>query len=253
MKGECLAGSTALVTGAARRIGRNIATALADSGVNVIIHYRNSGGEAESLRDELISCGAKAWLVRADFDRIEGAQDLFRDAIACAGSIDFLINNASSFFPATVHEISFALLMRDIQVNAWSPFVLSREFARRFGRGKIVNLLDTRVAGYDRSHVGYIISKRVLSDLTEIMSVEFAPGISVNAIAPGLILPPPGKDAQYLEKLAPALPLRRHGEPNDISEAVLYLLKSNFVTGQVIYVDGGRHVMEWNRGPNNNK
>jgi pteridine reductase len=253
MRNENLPGSTALVTGAARRIGRNIATALADSGVNVIIHYRNSGQEAENLRDQLISRGVKAWLVRADFDRIEGARELFDDAIAAAGSIDFLINNASSFFPATVHEISFAQLMRDIQVNAWSPFELSREFARRFGRGKIINLLDTRVAGYDRSHVGYIISKRILSDLTEIMSVEFAPGISVNAVAPGLILPPPGKDAQYLESLAPSLPLRRHGEPDDISEAVLYLLKSNFVTGQVIYVDGGRHVMERNRGPNSNQ
>jgi len=252
MRDEHLLGSTALVTGASRRIGRNIATALADSGVNVVIHYRNSGREAESLRDQLISRGVKAWLVRADFDRIEGAPELFDNAIACAGSIDFLVNNASSFLPATVHEIGFEQLMRDIQVNAWSPFVLSREFARRFGRGKIINLLDTRIAGYDRSHVGYMISKRVLSDLTQIMAVEFAPGISVNAVAPGLILPPQGKDAQYLEKLASALPLRRHGEPDDISEAVLYLLKSNFVTGQVIYVDGGRHVMEWNRGPDNN-
>ena len=242
MANEILSGSTALVTGAARRIGRNIAMALADSGVNIIIHYRNSGPEAESLRDQLILLGVKAWIVRADFDRVEGAQELFDGAVACAGSIDFLINNASSFFPATIHEIGFAQLMRDIQVNAWSPFVLCREFARRFGRGKIINLLDTRVAGYDRAHVGYIISKRILSDLTEIMSVEFAPGISVNAIAPGLILPPAGKDAAYLEKLAPALPLRKHGEPDDVSEAVLFLLKSNFVTGQVIYVDGGRHV-----------
>ena len=248
-----LIGSTALVTGAARRIGRQIATALADSGVNLIIHYRNSEQEAEDLRSQLITHGVKAWLVRADFDRSEGARDLFDNAIACAGSIDFLINNASSFFPATVHEIDFARLMRDIQVNAWSPLVLGREFARRFGRGKIINLLDTRVAGYDRSHVGYMISKRVLSDLTAIMSIEFAPGITVNGVAPGLILPPPGKDAQYLEKLATALPLRRHGEPDDVSEAVLYLLRSSFVTGQVIFVDGGRHVMEWSRGQNHHQ
>jgi pteridine reductase len=248
-----LTGKTALVTGAARRIGRNIASALADSGVNVVIHYRNSEAEAESLRNDLISRGVKAWLVRADFDRIEGARELLDNAAACAGPIHFLINNASSFFPATVHQITFEQLRRDIQVNAWSPFDLSREFARRFGEGMIINLLDTRVAGLDRSHVGYIISKRILSDLTEIMSVEFAPGISVNAVAPGLILPPEGKDNQYLEKLASALPLRRHGEPDDVSETVLYLLKSKFITGQVIYVDGGRHVMEWNRGPNNNQ
>jgi pteridine reductase len=253
MKNDKLAGKTALVTGAARRIGRDIAIALAESGVNVVIHYRRSTEEAASLRKEVIERGVKAWLVQADFERLPESRELFENSVQCAGSIDFLINNASSFISKTRQDIDFAELMRDIQINAWSPFVLSREFARHFNRGKIVNLLDTRIAGYDRTHLGYILSKKLLLSLTEILAVEFAPHISVNAIAPGLILPPAGKDERYLERLAPMVPLEKHGSPGDISDTVLYLLGSDFVTGQVIYVDGGRHLKEPSHGSHHNQ
>ncbi len=253
MSSANLSGKTALVSGAARRIGRHIARALADAGVNVLIQYRQSAQEAESLRDELVGRGVDAWPVRADFDRSEGPQDLFENAVKLARSIDFLINSASSFTPSTLQDIDFAQLTRDMQVNAWSPFVLSRQFARRFGRGKIVNLLDTRVVRYDPSHMGYILSKRLLLALTEMMAVEFAPHITVNAVAPGLILPPPGKDQQYLNALAATVPLKRHGELSDVSDAVLFFLKNDFVTGQTLFIDGGSHLTELTRGPNNNQ
>ncbi len=239
-----LIGKSALVTGAARRIGKGIALALADAGVNILIHYRDSAEEAEKLRTELEARGVKAWLVRADFDRSEGAQDLFESAVGSAGSLDFLINSASSFIPSTLQDIDFEHLMRDMQVNMWSPFVLSRQFARLFGRGKIINMLDTRIAGYDPSHAGYILSKRALFALTEMMAIEFAPRITVNAVAPGLILPPPGKDQQYLDELASTVPLKRHGELSDVTDAVLFFLKNDFVTGQVLFIDGGRHLAE---------
>ena len=244
MKNERLIGRTALITGAARRIGREVAVALADAGVNVVIHYRNSAEEAERLRVELIERGVKAWLVRADFAQPQESRELFENSVKRAGSIDFLINNAAFFISKTVEEIEFETLMRDIQVNAWAPFVLSREFARHAGRGKIINLIDTRVSGSDRTHVSYILSKKLLLSMTEILAVEFAPLISVNAIAPGLILPPAGKDEQYLNALAPTVPLEKHGGPADVVDAVLYLLGSRFVTGQVLFVDGGRHLKE---------
>ncbi len=248
-----LVGKSALVSGAARRIGRQIAITLADAGVNVLIHYRRSSEEAESLRTEVVARGVNAWLVQADFDHSEGAQELFENALKMAGPVDFLVNSASAFTASTLDKIDFGQLMRDMQVNAWSPFVLSRQFARHFGHGKIINLLDTRIAGYDYSHVGYILSKRVLLALTEMMAIEFAPYISVNAVAPGLILPPPGRDQQYLDGLAATLPLKRHGEVNDVADAVLFLLKNDFVTGQVLFIDGGRHLMELNRGPHHNQ
>ncbi len=253
MKNLELRGKTAFVTGAAQRVGREIALALANAGVNVVIHYRNSVKEAETLRNELSSLGVHTWFARADFESSEDVQEMFRIAADTAGPIDFLINNASLFLPSTMEDIDFAGLMRDIQVNAWSPFMLSRLFARRFSRGKIVNLIDTRAVGYDRSHLGYILSKKTLLVLTELMAIEFAPGITVNAVAPGLILPPRGKDLEYLETLAASVPLKRHGDVKDVTDAVLYLLESDFVTGQVIFVDGGRHLTEQNHGPHYNQ
>jgi pteridine reductase len=243
-----LKGKTAFVTGSGRRIGRHIALILADAGVNIVVHYRESETEAESLRGELSSRGVKAWLARADFESIEDTQRMFRTAADEAGAIDFMIHNASSFVPSTLEDIDFQGLMRDMQVNAWAPFMLSRMFALRFGRGKIVNLIDSRAIGHDRIHVGYILSKKVLLAMTELLAIELAPGVTVNAVAPGLILPPRGKDLEYLESLSTSLPLQRHGDVSDVSKAVLFLLESDFVTGQVIFVDGGRHLAEQNHG-----
>ncbi|HET7317614.1 MAG TPA: SDR family oxidoreductase, partial [Nitrospirota bacterium] len=144
----------------------------------------------------------------------------------------------------------FGDVMRHMHVNAWTPLVLSREFARLARRGTIINILDTKIAGFDRKHAAYILSKHMLSVVTRLCAVEFAPEITVNGIAPGLILPPNGKDETYLDKKAKALPLKRHGGPEDVTEAALYLLRSRFVTGQVIYVDGGRHLLEADNGPN---
>ncbi len=240
-----LGGRTALITGAGMRIGRAIAIALAKERVNIIMHYPREIGETNELRSELESLGVKSWPVKADFTRVEEYENLIKNTLKVAGSLDILVNNASIFSPGTLKEISFPDLIRHIQVNAWAPFVLSRDFAHLVGGGKIINILDTKVAGYDFAHTAYILSKQMLFILTKMTALEFAPRIAVNAIAPGLILPPLGKDESYLEQLARRVPLKRHGGPDDIAEAVVHLVKSDFLTGQVIYVDGGRHLMEY--------
>jgi pteridine reductase len=240
----------ALVTGAGRRIGRAIAIALAEEGVHIVAHDRRAL-ETETLKvcEEVVGCGAKSWKVIADLEKPEEYETLISRAMTAAGTIDIVINNASLFRPNTLRDVDFSSLMQHVQVNAWAPFVLSREFARLAGRGKIINLLDTKIAGHDPEHAAYILSKHMLSALTAMCALEFAPDITVNAVAPGLILPPTGKDEAYLEHLAKSTPLKRHGGPDDIADAVLYLLKSDFVTGQVIYVDGGRHLLEGGNGP----
>lgn len=244
-----LQGQTALITGAAKRIGREIALALAGEGVNIVIHYRSSAEEAEEFHGHLADQGVKSWLVKADFENAEETETLIGRTVEIAGSLDILVNSASMFPPNTLNDMSFRDLVQNMQVNAWAPFVLSREFARRVGRGKIVNLLDPRLNGYDWSHVAYYLSKHVFSVLTEMTALEFAPEITVNGVAPGLILPPPGEDPSYLERLVDTVPLKRHGSPRDIAEAVIYLLKSGFVTGQVINIDGGQHLVEYSHGP----
>jgi NAD(P)-dependent dehydrogenase (short-subunit alcohol dehydrogenase family) len=244
MTKDLLYGKTALVTGAAKRIGREIARALADAGANVVIHYRESVKEAEKLCRDLACRGVKSWFFEADFEKADAPGRLVREAVAAAGSLDILVNNASIFLPDTVREMDFAGMMRHLQVNAWAPLSLGREFARLVGAGKIVNMLDSRIVGNDRNHVSYTLSKQTLSVLTELMAVEFAPAITVNAVALGLILPPHGKGNGYLDGLAKGIPLKKHGDPRDVVNAVLYLLNSDFVTGQVLFVDGGEHLRE---------
>ena len=245
-----LKGKVALVTGASKRIGRALAIALAEEGVNIIAHDRRAQ-ESETSRvcGEVQDCGAKSWKVLADLDKPEDYETLLARALQTAGSLDILINNASIFSPGTLMDVGYGDWVRHMHVNAWAPFVLSREFARLVRSGKIINLLDTKIAGYDREHVAYILSKQMLSILTRMCALEFAPGVTVNAVAPGLILPPTGKDDAYLEQLAQGVPLKRHGSPADIAEAAIYLLKSDYVTGQIIYVDGGRRLLEVGNGP----
>lgn len=240
-----LRGKIALITGASKRIGRALAMALAEEGVNIVAHDRRDL-ERETLKvcEEVADCGAKSWNLDADLEKPQEYETLVARAVKAAGGLDILINNASVFQPSSLMDIGFSDLTHQLHVNAWTPLVLSREFVRLTKNGKIVNLLDTRISGYDREHVAYILSKQALASLTMMCAKEFAPAFTVNAIAPGLILAPAGKDEAYLERLAQSLPLQRHGAPRDIVAAALYLLKSEFVTGQVIYVDGGRHLQE---------
>jgi NAD(P)-dependent dehydrogenase (short-subunit alcohol dehydrogenase family) len=245
-----LKGKTALVTGGAKRIGRETALALANRGINVIIHFNRSESEALQLAAELKQAGVHAWTIQADFSRPDEYQNLIERAQQLAGSMDILVNNASIFPTDKLADLTWARLTTNIEVNAWVPFVLSRAFAQRVGRGKIVNLHDSRLKGYDWTHVGYILSKHVLAAMTQMMALEFAPDITVNAVAPGLILPPPGKDESYIENLVHTVPLKRHGGPQDIAEAIAFLVESDFITGNVIYVDGGRHLHEYSNGSN---
>ncbi len=243
-------GMIALITGAAKRIGRQIAIALAEEGANIVVHYRTSVREAEELCSQLAEYHVLSWPIKADFDNPQEYEALIKRSVETAGGLDILINSASTFFPNTLKDLDFESLLKGIKVNAWTPFVLIRDFARTVGEGKVVNVLDTKIIGYDRSHVGYILGKHALYTLTRMAAIEFAPHITVNGVAPGLILPPPGKDEDYLNWLATRVPLKKHGKASDIADAVIYLLRSDFITGQVIYVDGGRHLKELSNGPN---
>lgn len=237
-----LKGKTALITGAGKRIGSAIAIALADEGINLILHYNHSANEAQKLAEEIKSRKVDAWLIQADFDKPDATDSLISRSIELSSTLDFLINSASIFKNNTIENVDYDSLAQHIQINAWTPFILSREFAKKVKSGKIINLLDTRIQSYDFNHVAYILSKNMLATLTRMTALEFAPRITVNGIAPGLILPPPGQEQSYLDKLIDTVPLKKHGDPQDIAAAVVYLLQSEFITGQIINVDGGRHL-----------
>jgi len=239
---EWLSGRTALVTGAAKRLGRATALALAEAGADVIVHYRGSSDAASETAGRIERAGRRAWTLQADLADAAQVDSLMKRAVDAAGGVDVLVNNASVFLPSGVLDFSADDLLADVQVNAVAPLLLCRAFAAQKRPGDIVNFLDCRIADYDRSHAAYHLSKRMLFSITRMLALELAPEIKVNAVAPGLVLPPAGEDESFLAARAYTNPLGRHGRVEDVTEAVLFFLRNRFVTGQVIYVDGGRHM-----------
>jgi NAD(P)-dependent dehydrogenase (short-subunit alcohol dehydrogenase family) len=238
-----LKGKTALITGSAKRIGRACALRLAREGADIIIHYNRSRKEAEELAGAIRMHGRRAWSVCQDLGEKDAGTRLMEKARAKSPDIDYLINSASIFPPSTVSDVDLAAFEENLQINALSPFFLSRAFADQSGKAEcIINFLDARIVDYDRANLAYHISKRVLFTLTRVLSMELAPQIRVNALAPGLIIPPPGMGDEYLKSRINSNPLQKIGTLDQITDSLSFLLSNTFVTGQVLFVDGGRHL-----------
>jgi hypothetical protein len=239
-----IAGQTALITGASKRLGRAIAERLADEGVHVVLHHHRSRDEAEEAAAAVAMKGVRTWTVAADLELPVEAERLVDRAWKASGGFSILVNSASIFEKGALADASYEAFFRHLNINAWAPFALARAFAGKAGQGQVVNLLDARVHGYNFTHAAYFVSKRALEYLTRHLALELAPRFRVNAVAPGLILPPEGEGPDYLERLAGTVPLKTHGEPEDVAEAVVYLLRGGFITGQTLFVDGGRHLRD---------
>ena len=238
-----LAERTALVTGGARRLGRAMVETLSAGGARVVVHYGSSGDEANQLVDTLRRQGGLAYALQADLADASRAESLLGEAADLAGrSIDVLINNASIFPADTLADVTPESLATNMQIHAMAPLSLTRAMAKGCKRGDVINMIDARVVDFDRQHASYHLSKRTLATLTKMLARELAPSVRVNGICPGLILPPPGQDERYLEDLAHTNPLNAHGRGDDITRAMLFLLESPFVTGQLLFIDGGRHL-----------
>ena len=238
-----LTGKTALITGSARRIGRSCALKLAREGADILIHYNNSKEEADELARSIRMYGRKAWIIHQDLSEKDSGRKLMAEALDKTEGVDILINSASIFPRGTWEDTEIEDFMINYQINTLTPFILSREFARQENRGEcIINFLDTRIVDNNSSHLAYHLSKRALFSLTRILSSELAPSIRVNAIAPGLIIPPPGATEEYLKKRIDSNPLKKIGTLEQITDSLAFLIYNTFITGQVLFVDGGRHL-----------
>ena len=242
MRRATLLGSCALVTGASQRLGRATVEMLAREGLDVAVHYGRSEDEAAELAGWVRDQGRRSVHLRADLRDPGQTEALVARVRETLGPVDVLINNASIFPESALRSMSVDDVADNVQVNALAPLLLSRAFAGQTEQGSIVNLLDCRIVDYDAKHAAYHLSKRMLYSLTKMMALEFAPQVRVNGVAPGLILPPPGEDEAYLDRLAHTNPMQARGQAGDIVRTIAFLLDSPFVTGQVIYVDGGRHL-----------
>lgn len=231
----------ALVTGGSARLGKELSLHLAQRGHDIALHYRSSKEKAQAAADEIKGKGVDCSLFKADLSFPGEAASLVKGVVGKMPHLNVLVNNASVFEEGLIKETGTELLERQLEVNFKSPFTLMRDFAAAVDEGEIINMVDERVLRNESDHAAYTLSKKALRDLTMMAAREFAPGVRVNAIAPGYILPPStGND--NMDAVLEKIPLRRKGEVADILKAVDYLLDAGYVTGQVLYVDGGRHV-----------
>ncbi len=239
-----LAGRVALVTGGAVRLGRALALGLGGRGVRVAFSYNRSQEAAEETLHQLAAQGVPGYAVRCDLSQPGAAQQLIVQVVEQYGRPDILINSAAIFEPGNWDTTTEELWDRHFAINLKAPFFLSQAFAALDPQREaaIVNIADWRGARPGTDHIAYTLAKAGLIAMTRSLAQALAPSIRVNAIAPGMILPPPGKDAAFLLAKSTGIPLQRIGDPQDIVRAMLYLLEADFVTGELLFVTGGEEL-----------
>ena len=242
MSNEPLKNRSILITGAARRIGRIFALACAQAGADVVIHHRHSDAEAEMLRDEIKGLGCQAWIFKADLNDSLQAQNLIPQ-INESTPLHGLVNSAAIFESLSLEQTTLKDWQKHIAVNLTVPFLFSQAFAKQIkDGGRIVNILDWRALRPGADHFPYTISKAALAALTKSLAVALAPDIPVNGLALGAVLPP--ADGAANSEILKNIPMKRWAHENEIEEALIFLLTCpSYITGEIIHVDGGRHLV----------
>jgi NAD(P)-dependent dehydrogenase (short-subunit alcohol dehydrogenase family) len=238
-----LSGKTALVTGGAHRVGRVLALALGRAGADVVVNYRSSPDAARATVTDLQALGVRASACRADVAVKSEIDALMEHVRTEHGRLDILINNASLFESAPFAEITEAAWRRVLDVNLTGPFLLTQAalpLLEQSGAGLIINIADLSAFQAWPSYAHHAVSKAGLVHLTKVSARALAPGIRVNAIAPGTVLPPTDYEGIGGDGTSDRRAVQQKGSPEDVVKAMYYLIESNFVTGQTVIVDGGR-------------
>ena len=236
---------TIFVTGGAKRIGKAIIELFAKEQWKVIIHYNKSKSDAEDLATKINSNNDNsAFIVGGDLDNAEDVQSIISSVNSISETLDLLVNNASTFYPTPIEEISNDHWNKLIGSNLKGPLFLIQGFKEKLknSKGSIINITDTNLTKGVANFSIYSAAKAGLESITKGLAKELAPEIKVNAIAPGAMLEPP--DITWTEnqknKVIESIPLKKMGAEKDIAEAVYFLACANYITGQVIKIDGGR-------------
>lgn len=236
-----------LITGAAKRIGRSLAIDLGKAGHPIIVHYRSSEKEALQVIEEIKSAGGEAVAVKADLTNGSDTLALIEAAGKAIGKpLEVLINNAGSFLKDDLSNFAHETYSKNMATNLEAPMVLAQQFAKQLPencQGNIINIIDQRVLGLSREFLTYTVSKHALFALTKILALELAPGIRVNAIGPGPTFKNEFQSDDEFTKEAKGVPLGKGPALEDFSITVQYILSTPSVTGQMIALDGGQHLL----------
>ena len=239
-------GKVALITGSAKRIGREIAVDLARRGARIAVHYRSGESQARDALKEIREAGSDGALFRAELTDQAAVAKMFQGIQEAFGGLDILVNSASVFSPSTAEEATPEEWDQEMNTNAKAPFFLAQHAAgsmRRRGHGKIINIVDVAGEVIWPGYLAYSISKAALIAVNRGIAKAYAPEIQVNAIAPGPVLFPDYYAEEQKRSAVERTLLKRAGSPKDIVNAVVFLIENDYITGEIIHVDGGRHIM----------
>ncbi len=232
----------ALITGAGRRIGRAVAVELATAGHDIVIHFNHSVEEAERTAAMVAECGAHAALVRGGLQDPQAPARIMAESIEQCGRIDVLVNNASIFEKMPLEDFDARKWHDTMQINLAAPIQMCQQVAplmREQGGGCIVNLCDARGSRPSKHYLAYGPSKAGLDYATKALARALAPEIRVNGVAPGIAVFPEDYSPELRAKLVSEVPLQREGSPEAMAGAVRFLVESDYITGQILNVDGG--------------
>jgi NAD(P)-dependent dehydrogenase (short-subunit alcohol dehydrogenase family) len=228
-----------LVTGSANRIGKEIAIRLSKLGLNIAIHYNTSESNANDTLQKVKNNNVNAYIIQSDLSDEENCIKLIKDAENKIGKIDILINNASTFKKNTLENTSSKEIEEDLYVNLIAPFILSKTIFKKNRKGKVINISDWKTARTNRFSYG--VSKAAIYGLTKSLSLSMAPNYQVNEIALGAILPPADSPNRKTEKINLG-PIGRTAKIEEVTSCIEMLINNDFITGERIFLDGGRHV-----------
>jgi len=235
-------GKTALITGGAHRVGKAITLALARAGANVVINYHSSAQAAEETAAEARALGVQALPVQADIADAEQVGAMVRLAEERLGGIDILVNSASLYWETPFPTDDHSGWQRVTGIGVDGPYFCANAVAPGMlakGEGVIVNITDLSAFEPWPGFIAHSVSKAAIMALTRQLALELAPAVRVNAVAPGPVLPPPDYSPERIADVASMTLLERWGSPEDVAEAVLYFVRANFVTGDILFIDGG--------------
>ena len=236
-----LAGRVALVTGAGKRLGRTVALGLAEQGADVAVHFRRSEAEAQETVAAIEKLGRRAVAIAADLGRVEEIRGLVAKVGAAFGRLDVLVNSAANFLPGSVISTTEEIWDAALDTNLKASFFCAQAAAPllRRSKGAIINFADTGGLMGWPGYIPHSVSKAGVVMLTRVLANALAPEVRVNAIAPGTITMP-GDPPEWEQEFIKRAPLRRTGKPEEVTDAVKFLIGAEFMTGQVLVLDGGR-------------
>jgi len=231
---------TAIVTGGGVRLGKAMALHLAQKGFDIALHHNSSGKNAEATLAEIRATGVRSESFACDFTDLSAVETLIETITGQCSDIELLVNSAANFIQEDIEHTATQTLEDTLHINLMAPYLLMRDYKQKVGRGMIVNLLDERISRNVPTFAAYSVAKVGLAHLTRIAAIEWGATVRVNGIAPGLILPPPGGTEDYLQRGKSLIPTLSHGTVADICRGLDYLLASEFVNGETLYIDGGQ-------------